>query len=94
MEHAGDGRELRRDQRGACRRGRARQPILLVILSFIGRNCLLTILQRQLELVRIKLLRAPAKLCALQLVKQMPQMVNLRQGLVAFRNRGRRPYMA
>ena len=52
-----------------------------------SRNDLLDILKRQPQLIAIELLRAPAKLCALQLTQQMPQAVILRQRLVALGNR-------
>ena len=49
---------------------------------------LLDILERQKQLVRIELLRTPAKLRALQLAQQMLQAINLRQRLVALGDRG------
>jgi hypothetical protein len=44
--------------------------VSLVVVSLAGGNRLLDILKRQMQLVRIELLRAAAKLRALQLAQQ------------------------
>ena len=49
---------------------------------------LLDVLERQLQLFGIELLRTPAELRTLQLAQQVPQPVILRQRLVALRTRG------
>jgi len=46
------------------------------------------ILERQKQLVAIKLLRTPAKLSAAQLAKQMAQAIDLRERAVALANGG------
>ena len=52
--------------------------VSLVVVSLAGGNRLLDILKRQMQLVRIELLRAAAKLRALQLAQQMLQAIILR----------------
>ncbi len=54
--------------------------------SFAG-NGLLDILKRQKQLLGIELLRSPAELRTLQLAQEMAQAINLRQRLVALRDR-------
>ncbi len=55
--------------------------------GFVRGKGLLDILERQLQLLGVKLLRTPAKLRALQLAQQMPQAIDLRQRLVALDER-------
>ena len=62
--------------------------VLLVVVGLVAGNGLLDVLERQKQLLGIELLRAPAKLRALQLAQQMPQAVDLRQRLVALGDRG------
>ena len=62
--------------------------ILLVVLGLAARNRLLDILERQIELIRIELLRTPAELHALQLMQKVLQAVVLCEDLVALRDRG------
>jgi hypothetical protein len=75
---------------GAALLGALARPrrVLLVVVGFGRRNGLLDILERQIELIRVELLRAPAKLRPLQLVQEMPQALILRQGLIALHDRG------
>jgi hypothetical protein len=61
--------------------------VLLVVGGLIRRNGLLDVLDREKQLLGIKLLRAPAELHTLQLAQQMPQAIDLRQCLVARGNR-------
>jgi hypothetical protein len=66
----------------------ARAPpyrVLFVLGGFGRRDGLLDIFERQIELIRIELLRALAELHASQLLQQMLQAVILRQCLVASR---------
>jgi hypothetical protein len=70
-----------------CSSGRP-DRISLVVVGLGGGNGLLDILKRQMQLVRIELLRAAAKLGALQLVEQMLQPVVLRLQVIAFGPRG------
>jgi hypothetical protein len=65
-----------------------RHRILFVVVGLTPGNGLLSVLQRQLQLLRIELLRAAAELSTLQLAQKMPQAVILRQCLVALCNRG------
>jgi len=65
--------------------------ILLVVGGLARCDGLLDILERQSELVRVELLRPTAELHALQLTQEMLQAINLRQRLVAFGERGRKP---
>lgn len=58
--------------------------ISLVVASLGDGNGLLDIFKRQMQLVRIELLRAAAKLGALQLMEQMLQPVVLRLQVIAF----------
>ena len=67
---------------GACSR-----RVSLVVIGFGGRDGLLDILERQSELVRIELLRTPAKLHTLQLIQEVLQAQILRQRLVTLGNR-------
>jgi hypothetical protein len=60
---------------------------MLVAVGFGGRNGLLDILKRQLQLVRIELLRPAAKLHSPQLMQQVLQAVILRKRLVTLGNR-------
>ena len=69
------------DARACARR------ILLVLDGLVAGENLLDILERQKQLLGIKLLRATAELRALQLAQQMPQAVHLRQRLVALGDR-------
>ena len=62
--------------------------VLLVVVGLVAGNGLLDVLERQKQLLRIELLRAPAELRALQLAQQMPQAIDLRQRLVALGERG------
>jgi hypothetical protein len=62
--------------------------ILLVVLGLAARNRLLDVLERQIELIRIELLRTPAELHALQLMQKVLQAVVLCEDLVALRDRG------
>jgi hypothetical protein len=57
--------------------------VSLVLVRLGGGDGLLDILEGQRELVRIKLLRTPAKLHALQLVQQMLQATVLRLHVIA-----------
>ena len=61
--------------------GASPDRVSLVVLGLGGGNRLLDILKRQMQLVRIELLRATAKLRALQLAQQMLQAVILRAPL-------------
>ena len=74
---------------GAALLGTLARPhqVMLVVGGFGCRNGLLDILKRQLQLVRIELLRPAAKLHALQLMQQVLQAVILRQHLVTLGNR-------
>jgi hypothetical protein len=74
---------------GAVLLGMLARPhwVMLVVGGFGCRNGLLNILKRQLQLVRIELLRPAAKLHALQLMQQVLQAVILRQHLVTLGNR-------
>ena len=54
-----------------------------MVLGLGGGNRLLDILKRQMQLVRIELLRATAKLRALQLAQQMLQAIILRLQVIA-----------
>ena len=62
--------------------------VLLVVGRRVAGNSLLDILERQLQLFGIKLLRAPAEVGALQLTQQVPQTIHLRQRLIALGDRG------
>jgi hypothetical protein len=62
--------------------------VLLVIGGFVRGNGLLDIFERQKQLVRIKLLRTPPELRALQLAQQVPQPINLRKRLIPLGDRG------
>jgi hypothetical protein len=62
--------------------------VSLVVVGLGGGNRLLDILKREMQLVRIKLLRAGAKLRALQLPQQMLQANILRLQVIALRNHG------
>ena len=62
--------------------------VVLVVAGLALGNCLLDILERQKQLVAIKLLRTPAELGAAQLAKQMAQAINLRERAVALCHRG------
>jgi hypothetical protein len=62
--------------------------VLFVVGSLVAGNGLLDILECQKQLLGIELLGPPAELRALQLAQQMPQAINLRQRLVALRDRG------
>ena len=68
-------------------RARARCLVLLVVGGLARGDGLLDILERQGELVRIELLGPTAELHALQLMQEMLQAIDLRQRLVALRNR-------
>jgi hypothetical protein len=57
--------------------------VSLVVVGLGGGNRLLDILKRQMQLVRIELLRAAAELRALQLAQQMLQAVILRLQVIA-----------
>ena len=61
--------------------------ILLVLGRLVGGHGLLDILDRQLQLFRIELLRAAPELRALQLPQEVAQPVHLRQRVVARRDR-------
>jgi len=61
--------------------------VLFVVGSLGARNRLLDVLERQMQLVLIELLRAAAELRPLQLAQKMSQAVIMREGLVALRNR-------
>jgi hypothetical protein len=50
-------------------RARALDRGPLVVLGFTGGNGLLDILEGQMQLIRVELIRAPAKLHALQLIR-------------------------
>ena len=65
-----------------------RLHVLLVVAGLAFGNCLFDILERQKQLVAIKLLRTPAKLSAAQLAKQMAQAIDLRERAVALANGG------
>ena len=69
-------------------RARALTGFSLVVVGLGGGNRLLDILKREMQLVRIKLLRAGAKLRALQLPQQMLQANILRLQVIALRNHG------
>src|SRR5208337_3590246 len=62
--------------------------VLLVVVGLVAGNGLLDILKCQKQLLGIELLRTPAELRTLQLAQEMPQAINLRQRLVALRDRG------
>ena len=64
-----------------------RHRVLLVVVGLVAGNRLLDILERQKQLLGIKLLRTAAELRALQLAQQMPQAINLRPRLVALGER-------
>ena len=61
--------------------------ILFVVSGLAGRDGLLDILERQRELVRIELLGTATELHPLQLTQEMLKPIDLRQRLVARRNR-------
>jgi hypothetical protein len=63
--------------------GASPDRVSLVVVGLGGGNRLLDILKRQMQLVRIELLRATAKLRALQLAQQMLQAVILRLQVIA-----------
>jgi hypothetical protein len=75
---------------GATLLGTGASPfrVPLVVVGFGRGDGLLDVLKRQMQLVRIELLRAAAKLGALQLVQQMLQSVILRLQVIALCNRG------
>ena len=84
---AADGREARRDWRGACRRARERPPGPLVVGGFGGCDgCSISSSARAAAPDRAS--PNAAKLRALQLAQQMPQAIILRQHVVALRDRG------
>ena len=64
--------------------GAPQRRIALLLLRFGLGDGLFEVLQRQVELVGIELLRAPAELHALKLAKQVAQPVVLRSKLIAF----------
>ncbi len=66
----------------------ASAPLVLLVVGRLARgDRLLDILERQGELVRIELLGPTAELHALQLMQEMLQAIDLRQGLIARRTR-------
>ena len=65
-----------------------RLHVLLVVAGLALGNCLFYILERQKQLVAIKLFRTPAKLGAAELAKQMAQAIDLRERAVALANGG------
>src|SRR3954454_5565584 len=60
--------------------------VLLVVVGVVCRDGLFDILERQIKLLRIKLLRTTTKLCTPQLMQEMPHAVILRPRLVTFSN--------
>jgi len=69
------------------RAGASALLVVLVVGGLAGGDGLLDILERQGELIRIKLLGPAAELHALQLTQEMLQAIDLRQRLVAGRKR-------
>ncbi|MFK4529236.1 hypothetical protein ABIF90_007217 [Bradyrhizobium japonicum] len=61
--------------------------VLPVLDRFIAGNGLLDVLDRQLQLLRVELLRAATELRALQLAQEMLKAIHLRQRLIAFDDR-------
>jgi hypothetical protein len=61
--------------------------VSLVIGRFLAGSRLLDVFERQVELIGIKLLRAPAELGALQLMQDVTEPIDLRQRLIALRSR-------
>jgi hypothetical protein len=64
------------------------RKVLLVLGRLVAGDGLLDVLNRQLQLLGIELLRAAAELRALQLAQEMLQAFHPRQRLVALSNRG------
>jgi hypothetical protein len=65
----------------------ASRPILFIISSFVRRDGLLDILERQQQLLGIELLRTPAELRTLQLPQKVLEPIVLQECLVALGDR-------
>jgi hypothetical protein len=87
MRQQGHGRRLKPHGASLISALASARKVLLVLGRLVAGNGLLDVLNRQLQLLRIELLRAAAELRALQLAQEVPQAIHLRQRVVALGDR-------